>query len=151
MKTTIEAPVYVLEYILRTLEIWGDLHECHKLNSCLDRDTMHGILMINKLLSGEELTGKERCEIYSKYNHRSLDTGEHLSVKERELSELLCNVLETISCAVTNAEVITTEHGKTYCMNFRYVPTLEFTEDEMGLIKNLSALTGRDFSTITDN
>ena len=151
MKKTIEVPVYVLRDVLWTLELWANSHGCHKLSSCLDRDTMQGILMINKLLSGEELTGKERCEIYSKYNHSSLDTGEHLSVKERELSELLCNVLETISCAVTNAEVITTEHGKTYCMNFRYVPTLEFTEDEMGLIKNLSDLTGRDFSTITDN
>ena len=68
MTDTIKVPVYVLKDIQRTLQLWSNIHHCYKLESCLARDTITNLLMLRKLLTGEELTGKERLEVYDKLN-----------------------------------------------------------------------------------
>ena len=68
MTDTIQVPVYVLKDIQRTLQLWSNIHHCYKLESCLARDTITNLLMLRKLLTGEELTGRERLEVYNKYN-----------------------------------------------------------------------------------
>lgn len=64
----ITVPVYVLKDIQRTLQLWSNIHHCYKLESCLARDTITNLLMLRKLLTGEELTGMERSEVCDKYN-----------------------------------------------------------------------------------
>lgn len=60
----ISVPKYVLESIENTLRRWSNINECHKKESCLDRDTIGNLVCIKKLLAGEELTGMERLESY---------------------------------------------------------------------------------------
>ena len=64
----IQVPVYVLKNIQRTLQLWSDIQHCYKLESCLARDTVTNLLMLRKLLTGEELTGRERLEVCDKLN-----------------------------------------------------------------------------------
>lgn len=68
MTDTIQVPVYVLKDIQRTLQLWSNIQHCYKLESCLARDTITNLLMLRKLLTGEELTGMERSEVCDKYN-----------------------------------------------------------------------------------
>jgi hypothetical protein len=66
---TITVPVYVLKNIQRTLQLWSNTHHCYKLESCLARDTITNLLMLRKLLTGEELTGMERAEVCDRFNN----------------------------------------------------------------------------------
>lgn len=68
MTEKIQVPVYVLKDIQRTLQLWSNTQHCYKLETCLDRDTITNLLMLRKLLTGEELTGRERAEVCDKYN-----------------------------------------------------------------------------------
>ncbi len=67
MTDTIQVPLYVMEDIQRTLNLWANINKSKSLSTCLNRDTMTCILQVEKLLSGQEITGMERCEIMKRY------------------------------------------------------------------------------------
>lgn len=58
----INVPKFVLERIENTLRLANNIHESYKKETCFDRNVIESLNFVRKLLSGKEITGKERCE-----------------------------------------------------------------------------------------
>ena len=58
----IKVPRFVLENIEDTLRLANNLHKSYKKETCFDRNVIQSLNCVRKLLSGQEITGSERCE-----------------------------------------------------------------------------------------
>ena len=58
----IEVDRYILENIENTLRQCANHFNSYKKTTCLDRDIISNLNCVRKILNGEEITGKERCE-----------------------------------------------------------------------------------------
>lgn len=71
--------------------------------------------------------------------------------KEEKIKALLISMLRTLSDATTDVETDNdTDCGTLYYPILRYIPSFEFTEDDINLIKALEEEELEDFSILTE-
>lgn len=58
----LEVDKYILENIENTLRLCANHFNSYEKRSCLDRDIISSLNCVRKILNGDEITGKERCE-----------------------------------------------------------------------------------------
>lgn len=71
-------------------------------------------------------------------------------IQDEQHTRLLLSILETLSGASIGIEKEDTDCGIISIPEFKYMPTIEFTEGEIELIKALGDEFGFDFSTLTE-
>ena len=71
--------------------------------------------------------------------------------KEEKIKSLLISILRTLSDATNDMEIDKgTDCGTLYYPVLRYMPTFEFDDDDIQLIKTLERDELEDFSTLTE-
>lgn len=71
--------------------------------------------------------------------------------KEEKIKALLVSMLKTLSDATTDVEIDNdTDCGTLHYPILRYMPSFEFTDDDIKLIKTLGEEMMEDFSMLTD-
>ena len=71
-------------------------------------------------------------------------------IEKSKITNLLCRLLDNINSATNDMETEDTDSGVIHYPNFRYMPTFEFEDDDIELIKELEAEEGVDFTNLTE-
>lgn len=71
--------------------------------------------------------------------------------KNEEIKKLLVSILEVLADATVGMEVVEgTDCGTLYYPMFKYLPTFEFSDKDIKLIKKIGKEELEDFSTLTE-
>lgn len=71
-------------------------------------------------------------------------------MNNESITRLLCDILREIAEAVSAMEVYESDAGTLHLPEFRYIPSFEFTDEDIQLIKEIAESEGEDFSTLTE-
>lgn len=69
--------------------------------------------------------------------------------RTEEIKALLVSLLETLANATVDMEVEETDCGTLYYPVLKYIPTFEFSKNDIRLIKAIAKEELEDFSTLT--
>ena len=71
--------------------------------------------------------------------------------RNKAIRQLFCRILQEIDAATTEMIVDNeTEYGTLHIPNMRYVPTIEFTDEDIELIRWLEDEEGESFGVLTE-
>lgn len=74
----------------------------------------------------------------------------HLDNKKEKAKRLLVSMLSTVADATTDMDTNDTDCGTLHYPELRYMPTFEFEDDDILLIKELGEEANEDFSVLTE-
>ena len=74
-----------------------------------------------------------------------------MSYNKERVKKLLVSILGTLADATVDLDVEDTDFGTMYYPVLRFIPTFEFTEDDIKLIRELGEEEMDDFSTLTED